>query len=56
MQNSQEKVKYNGVKEETSSKFKNNRAIAKISAKKREASRNTKKQLIYKELNNDENE
>ena len=51
-----EKVKYNGVKEESSSKFKNNRAIAKISAKKREASRNTKKQLIYKELNNDENE
>lgn len=29
-----EKVKYNGVKEESSSKFKNNRAIAKISAKK----------------------
>ena len=51
-----EKVKYNGVKEESSSKFKNNRAIAKISAKKREASRNTKKQLIYKELDNDENE
>ncbi len=48
-----EKVKYNGVKQETSHKFKNNKMQAKISGKKREAARNTKKQMIYKEI--DEN-
>lgn len=48
-----EKVKYNGVKQETSSKYHNNKVYVKISEKKRQASRNTRKQLLYKEL--DEN-
>ena len=45
-----EKIKYNGVKKETSHKFKNNKVQAKISDKKRQASRNTRKQMIYKEI------
>lgn len=45
-----EKVKYNGVKKETSQKLKNNKVIAKISGKKRQAARNTMKQMIYKEI------
>ncbi len=45
-----EKVKYNGVKKETSQKVKNNKVIAKISGKKRQAARNTMKQMIYKEI------
>lgn len=48
-----EKVKYNGVKKETAHKIKNNKVQAKISEKKRQASRNTRRQMIYKEL--DEN-
>ena len=51
-----EKVKYNGVKEETFQKFHHNKTVAKISEKKRQASRNTQKQNIYKELNNNEHE
>lgn len=51
-----EKVKYNGVKEETHVKFSNNKKVAKISDKKRQASRNTQKQKIYKEIDNNENE
>ncbi|MCM1338863.1 MAG: ribosome small subunit-dependent GTPase A, partial [Muribaculaceae bacterium] len=51
-----EHVKYNGVKKETSHKIKNNKVQAKISEKKRRASRNTNKQRIYKELNNDADE
>lgn len=45
-----EKVKYNGVKQETARKFKNNKVYVKISDKKRQASRNTRKQMIYKEI------
>ncbi len=51
-----EKIKYNGKKEETAQKVKNNKAFVKISAKKREASRNTKKQMIYKEIEDHEDE
>ena len=51
-----EHIKYNGKKRETSQKFKNNKIQAKISDKKRQASRNTRKQLIYKEIDNNENE
>lgn len=51
-----EKVKYNGVKEESSRKTKNNKTFAKISARRREASRNTLKQKIYKEIEENENE
>ncbi len=45
-----EHIKYNGIKKETSQKYKNNKVHVKISDKKREASRNTKKQMIYKEI------
>lgn len=45
-----EKVKTQGTKKETSQKQGLNRQVAKISAKKREASRSTLKQSIYKEL------
>ncbi len=45
-----EKIKYNGKKEETSHKLKDNKIQAKINGKKREASRNTQKQKIYKEI------
>ncbi len=51
-----EKVKYNGIKEETSQKFHHNREVAKISEKKRTASRNTQKQKIYKEFETNEDE
>ena len=47
-----EKVKYNGKKEESFKKYKNDKAVAKISAKKRSASRNTEKQNIYKDFEN----
>lgn len=45
-----EKIKYNGVKQETSQKYNNNKIYVKISGKKRQASRNTRKQMIYKEI------
>ncbi len=51
-----EKIKYNGRKQETSHKFKNNKIQAKISGKKRQASRNTQKQRIYKEIDEHANE
>jgi len=51
-----EKVKYNGRKTESHQKLHNNKSIVKISEKKRQGSRNTRKQMIYKELENNENE
>jgi ribosome biogenesis GTPase len=51
-----EHIKYNGQKKETSQKFKNNKNQAKISERKRQASRNTRKQNIYKEINENEDE
>ncbi len=45
-----ERIKYSGVKRETSQKLKNNKVHAKISEKKRQAARNTRKQMIYKEI------
>jgi len=51
-----EHVKYNGVKKESAQKFKNNKTQAKISERKRRASRNTSKQMIYKEIEEHENE
>lgn len=45
-----EKIKYNGVKKETTQKVNNNKVLTKISAKKRQAARNTQKQMIYKEI------
>ena len=47
-----EKVKYNGRKVETAHKLKNDSITVKISSKKRENSRNTMKQNIYKDMNN----
>lgn len=47
-----ERIKYNGRKKETAQKLNNNRIHVKISEKKRQASRNTQKQQIYKEIEN----
>lgn len=51
-----EKIKYNGIKKESAHKIKNNKVHVKISDKKRQASRNTQKQKIYKEIEKDEDE
>lgn len=45
-----EKIKHQGTKQETAHKETLNKKIAKISARKRQSSRNTLKQNIYKEL------
>ena len=49
-----ERVKYEGQKIEHAKKFVNNRQVAKISGKKRQSARNTLKQQLYKEIENDE--
>lgn len=49
-----DKIKYNGIKEETYHKIHNNKSVAKISDKKRQASRNTQKQKLYKEIEENE--
>lgn len=49
-----EKVKYEGNKIEQTKKIVNNKHVAKISGKKRQSARNTLKQQLYKELENDE--
>ena len=51
-----EKIKYEGKKEEYSKKFVHNRTMAKISTRKRQSARNTLKQNIYKEFENNANE
>ena len=51
-----EKVKYEGRKEENSKKLVHNKHIAKISEKKRQSARNTLKQKIYKDIENNEDE
>lgn len=48
-----EKVKYEGKKEEHTKKTVHNKIFAKISEKKRRSARNTLKQKIYKEYEND---
>lgn len=48
-----EKVKYEGTKTEHSKKIINNKEVAKISGKKRQSSRNTLKQKVYKEIDFD---
>lgn len=45
-----EKIKYEGKKQEHTKKFVNNKHIAKISEKKRQSARNTLKQNIYKDI------
>ena len=49
-----ERVKYSGKKRETHNKYHNDKMVVKISEKKRQGARNTRKQKIYKEY--DENE
>ena len=51
-----EKIKYNGKKQETSQKINNNKVYVKISEKKRQVSRNTRRQMIYKEIQKDADE
>lgn len=51
-----EKIKYEGKKEEHSKKTVHNKTLAKISSRKRQSSRNTLKQNIYKEITNDKDE
>ena len=48
-----EKVKYQGVKTETAHKKNNDKVAVKISSRKRQSARNTKKQNIYKDLDNE---
>lgn len=48
-----EKIKYEGKKLENSKKFINNKAVAKISERKRQTSRNNLKSQLYKELEED---
>lgn len=45
-----EKVKYQGVKTETSHKRTHDKVSVKISSRKRESARNTKKQNVYKDI------
>lgn len=45
-----EKVKYQGTKKETTSKLAHSKTAVKISSRKRESARNTKKQNIYKDI------
>ena len=48
-----EKVKYQGTKTESAHKKKNDSIALKISSRKRENARNTLKQKIYKDINNE---
>ena len=48
-----EKVKFQGKKNETSHKKHNNDIAVKISSRKRQSARNTLKQSIYKDMNNE---
>ena len=49
-----EKVKYNGTKKESAQKNTHKKVTVKISSQKREKSRNTKKQNIYKDIDNEQ--
>ena len=48
-----EKVKYQGVKKETSHKNTHEKVAVKISSRKRQSARNTQKQNIYKDIENE---
>ena len=48
-----EKIKYQGIKTESAHKLHNNKTTVKISSRKRESARNTKKQNIYKDIDNE---
>ena len=49
-----EKIKFEGHKQEQTKKIVNNKHIAKISEKKRQSARNTCKQKIYKDIENED--
>ena len=49
-----EKIKYNGTKKETTEKRTHDKVAVKISSRKRESARNTKKQNIYKDIDDAE--
>ena len=49
-----EKVKYQGVKTESSHKKTHDKIAVKISSRKRQSARNTQKQNVYKDLDNEE--
>lgn len=49
-----EKVKYQGVKTESTHKQTHSKTAVKISSRKRESARNTRKQNIYKDIDNEE--
>ena len=48
-----EKVKKQGVKKETTAKTTHAKTAVKISSKKRESARNTRKQNLYKDVDNE---
>ncbi len=48
-----DKIKNQGIKKETWQKFNNNDITAKISSRKRQSSRNTLKQNVYKDIENE---
>lgn len=48
-----ERIKFEGKKEEQTKKLVNNKHVAKISGKKRQSARNTLKQMIYKDLDDE---
>lgn len=48
-----EKIKYQGIKTESSHKQTHDKTAVKISSRKRQSARNTQKQNIYKDLNNE---
>ena len=48
-----EKVKYRGIKTETSHKQHHNKTAVKISSRKRQSARNTQKQNIYRDLDDE---
>ena len=48
-----EKVKYQGIKSETTHKKTHDKVAVKISTRKRQSARNTLKQNIYKDINNE---
>lgn len=49
-----EKIKFNGAKTETTHKQTHKKVAVKISSRKRESARNTQKQKIYKDIENEE--
>ena len=48
-----EKIKYQGVKTESTHKNTHDKVAVKISSRKRQCARNTQKQNIYKDLDNE---